>query len=219
MAAPIGRLMPAAPASCMKTRREIGFLSANAVRTMSSSLDIPISHSCSAKIGNRLLSWRLSRFCLFESWSKELPTAVARQATEYPPSTMSKWPVMPLAASEARKATAEAISAGFIRRPVGRIVEPHGHGRRAGPADLGEHFRVRVARPDGVDADPLLRPFDGEDTAHMGDGGLRHVVADMHLGPHRLHAGDRGDRDDRAGLGPRASAGRRRGCSRRRRRD
>ena len=132
--------------------------------------------------------------------SRPLPQGEMRYAKAHvaavvtPPSTTMVWPVMKVEASEARYATAPAISSGSPMRRSGvagarrfrLLVFP----QRAG--EIGLH----QARRHAIDAHALRAPFAGEAAAQREVGGFGDAVGADHGGA--AQAADRGDDDDRA---------------------
>ena len=102
-----------------------------------------------------------------------------------------------LAASEARNSTALATSPTCPMRAIGvSASQPGSSAWRRGLA--GDHRGLDVGGGDGVDADALRRPFDGEAAGEVVDRGLGDVVGGLRLRPVDDGAGHRAEVHDRA---------------------
>ena len=125
--------------------------------------------------------------------------------TVRPPSTGTVAPVMKLASSESRWATAAATSSGRPARPIGcrwasSRVDARRHLGRLGLVLLVEARRDDRARGDGVDADPARAVLDGERPRQpLGRGLGGHVRRAARHRQARLVGGDVDDRARRPG--------------------
>ena len=108
------------------------------------------------------------------------------------------WPVIIAAASLARNTIAAATSSASTRRPSGVAsisafaIVGIGHQRL-------DEARAHEGRRDGVDADAVRRPFEGERAGEVDERALDGVIGRIGIEPAAGEPHDRGDVDDGAG--------------------